>query len=287
MENFLHLSGPSHTRENAKTIILPAGYEHTTSYLRGTEHGPEAILAASEQLEYWDSELQTEPCKCGIFTLPELNFKYKNAGTDLEKLYEAAYTELATDKFLITLGGEHTVTVPVIRALHDHLNGQPFGIVHLDAHFDLRDEYENSKYSHACILRRCREFTPHTLSLGVRAFSKEEAQHAKANQVMHVTDYRLENKEYDLQSSLAQLPETVYLTIDLDFFSPADMPGVGTPVPGGPGWWEGLKLIREVFETKNVIASDVVELCPEHGAIRSDFMAAMLVYKCIGYKFNS
>lgn len=251
---------------SSKTVILPIPYEKTTSYIKGTEKGPQAIIEASSELEAYDSELETEILKTGIYTAPEPDDIYKSA-----KKY------LYDKKFLVSLGGEHTISAPLFKAAQEN---KELGLIHLDAHFDLRDTYQGTKNSHATVLRRIREHTDKTLSLGIRSFSKEEADHAKKHKIDYVTDKNIS------KFSLEKLPKDIYLTIDLDFFSPAEIPGVGTPVPGGPSWWEGMQIIRKIFQQKNILAMDVVELCPAVESIRSPFAAAMLVYKCIGYKFS-
>ncbi|MFC1617433.1 agmatinase [Candidatus Margulisiibacteriota bacterium] len=270
---------------SSQAVILPIPYERTTSYFKGTENGPQEILKASSQLELYDSELKTEIAEIGIYTLPELEFKYTDYREDLNIVYEKAGKELKNNKWILSLGGEHTVTVPLYKAVKENSNDD-IGFVHLDAHFDLRASYEGSKYSHACVLKRVRELTSHTLSIGIRAFSKEEADFAKVNKIMHVTDKDIYYSNYDLPKLLNNLPEKIYLTIDLDFFSPAVIPGLGTPVPGGPDWWTGLSIIRQIFNSKDVVAADIVELCPNVEGFQSPFTAAMLAYKCLGYKFS-
>lgn len=268
----------------ARVVILPCPYEATTSYYKGTKEGPAALLAASTQLECFDSELEKDISKIGIYTLPEIKFGKENAVTKLDRIYQAAKKEIAAKKWLLTIGGEHTITTPLIKAHQDTLS-EPIGFIHLDAHFDLRSSYENNPLSHACVLYRVREVIKETLSIGIRAFSEEEFQYAQKNKIPFITDKMLfEQNGFD-STILDQLPLSVYVSIDLDFFSPAEIPGVGTPVPGGVLWWQGLEIIKTIFKTKKVVGLDMVELCPKVEKYRSPFTAAMLAYKCIGYQF--
>lgn len=267
----------------AKTVILPCPYEYTTSYHTGTQYGPSAILEASDQLELYDAELKCELASVGIYTLPAIQFNdTQNTNKNLDCIYNEILKHLKNNKWIITLGGEHAISPAIVQAVYENM-GADFGIVHLDAHFDLRSTYEGEDNSHACALYHMRKWSTQTLSLGVRAFSKEEADYALHHNIAYITDHALDSDWID--SSLANLPQKIYLTIDLDFFSPAEFPGVGTPVPGGPNWHEGLKIIRNIFRTKEVIAMDIVELCPEVENKRSPFAAALLAYKCIGYRF--
>jgi agmatinase len=282
--SFLHLSGEGHTYAQAQTVILPISYERTTSYRKGTAQGPEALLRASEQLEFYEYETRTMPCETGIFTHPILGFADSEPiESCLDRIYRAAMPLYASGKFVVGIGGEHAVTIPLVKAFSEALS-EPFGIVGVDAHFDLRDSYEGTPLSHACIMRRCREMTRHTLSLGIRAFSAEEAAFSSQDHVAFVTDRELWERDYQVADMLKKLPDKVYLTIDIDFFSPAEFPGTGTPVPGGPSWWEGLSVIQQVFQAKHVIAMDIMELMPQPQDSRSDFAAAHLLYKCLAYR---
>lgn len=279
--SFLH---QGHTYAQAQTVILPISYERTTSYRKGTAQGPEALLRASEQLEFYEYETRTMPCETGIFTHPILGFADSEPiESCLDRIYSTALPLYASGKFVVGVGGEHTITTPLVRALSG-VHSRPFGIVQVDAHFDMRDTYDGTPWSHACMLRRCREIVPQTLSLGIRAFSAEEAAVAAAENIPFLTDRQLWERGYRISDMLSVLPEDVYLTIDLDFFSPAEIPATGTPVPGGPPWWEGLWVIQQVFQHKKVIGMDIVELMPLSHDSRSDFAAAHLLYKCLAYR---
>jgi agmatinase len=269
---------------SAKCVIFPIPYEKTTSYHKGTKHGPKALLTASNQLEIFDTELNQEISNVGIFTAPEWNHIYKEDVKNFLQITKRVKGYIVDEKWPLCLGGEHSITPSIIEAFAEEKKAT-FGIVHLDAHFDLRESYEGSKNSHACALKRSRDFISETLSVGIRAFSKEEFDFAQNNNISFITDKMLYENNFDLNKALAKLPANIYLSIDLDFFSPAEIPGVGTPVPGGPLWWDGLKIIKTIFQNKNVIGMDIVELCPEVESFRSPFLAAMLAYKCIGYKF--
>jgi agmatinase len=199
----------------------------------------------------------------------------------MRELEAEARRHLVAGKFLVTLGGEHSLTqapVAAARAVHGEI-----GVVQFDAHADLRDEFEGTPYSHASVMKRIVDAGVPTLALGLRSLSAPEAKLVAARGLPVVWGHELETAEARLPALLAALPETVYLTFDLDYFDPALVPATGTPEPGGGAWHPTLRLLRTLFRQKTVVAMDLVELAPIGGQPASDFLAAKLVYKCLGY----
>jgi N1-aminopropylagmatine ureohydrolase len=261
--------------------VLPVPFERTTSYGKGTTAGPAAILRASQAMELYDEELGGEPFRLGIATLPPFLPEAFDLGDALAELEEAARVHLAAGKFLVTLGGEHSLTqapVRAARAVHGEV-----GVVQFDAHADLREEFEGTPYSHASVMHRLVEDGFPTLAVGIRSLSTPEAELVRERELSILWGHQLARAEELFAPLLAALPEKVYLTFDVDYFDPSLVPATGTPEPGGGLWYPTLALLRTLFRTKRVIAMDLVELAPIGGQPASDFLAAKLVYKCIGY----
>ncbi|HEX9670170.1 MAG TPA: agmatinase [Thermoanaerobaculia bacterium] len=261
--------------------VLPVPFERTTSYGKGTAAGPAAILRASQAMELYDEELGAEPFRLGIATLPPFLPEAFDLGEALAELEEAARPHLAAGKFLVTLGGEHSLTqapVRAARAVHGEV-----GVVQFDAHADLREEFEGTPYSHASVMHRLVEDGFPTLAVGIRSLSTPEAELIRERSLAVLWGHQLARAEELFAPLLAALPEKVYLTFDVDYFDPSLVPATGTPEPGGGLWYPTLALLRTLFRAKRVIAMDLVELAPIGGHPASDFLASKLVYKCIGY----
>ena len=273
--------------KKAKACIIPAPYDKTLTYMKGARKGPEAIIDASMNMELLDDELHIETYKNGIYTSPPLEFSDDITSEEAIKIVENSVKDvLALNKLPIVLGGEHSVTIGAVKALkeaHENLS-----ILHLDAHYDLKDEYRGSKYNHACIARRLQEICP-IVEAGVRSLSKEEKDFIGTSpsnvKVINVYDILDDHSWKRKISDL--LSDTIYITIDLDVFDPALVPSVGTPEPGGIGWYELLDLLKTVIKDKKVVGFDVVELSPKEGFVASDFLAAKLIYRILGYIVTS
>lgn len=277
--------------ETAKVVILPIPYEATTTYRKGCENGPDAFLDASQQLEAYDEELQQETCiDLGIYThCPIADTRHNPSLTAEEMLKETTATVarlIADDKFVVAVGGEHAITTGVVRAYLEALN-EPFTVIQIDAHGDMRYEYEDSLHNHACVMRRVLEMGLPTLPVGIRAICKEEALLIQEKQIPVVW---ARNTAYDpdwVEKAIAQIKtEKVFITIDVDGIDPTLIPGVGTPEPGGLNWYDTLKFLRRVCETHQVIGCDVMELAPIVDSVVSEFTTAKLIYKLIGYRFQ-
>lgn len=282
--NFLGLSDSLARRESAAGVLLPVPYERTVSYGAGAGRGPAGILAASRFVELYDHELDAEPCRRGIHTLPPLEVTGPGLEAVVEEVAEVWATLLEEPAFPVLLGGEHTVTVGAVRATAERYGG--LSVLQLDAHADLRDRYEGSRYSHACVMRRIAEWVP-AVGVGIRALSREEIDFARRSGRPLVFADRLQESEAWMDEVMTALTDTVYLTFDLDYFDPALVPTTGTPEPGGGTWYPTLAFLRRVFSEKNVVAADVVELAPREDQPAAAFLAARLVYKLFGYKFEN
>lgn len=266
----------------ARVTIIPAPLEYSVCYMKGTEHGPQAILDASSQMELYDEELDCCPIEVGVYTRPPLDYSGMDHATALKVTGEAVREVLERGQLPLILGGEHSLSAPpigVVREFYPDLT-----VVHIDAHGDLRDEYEGTPLSHASIERRVVDMGIPLTEIGIRSFSPEEAEFMKTKPDVAIV------WAYQMAKGSARIPwerlsNHTYLTIDLDAIDPSEMPAVGTPEPGGLHWYELLDLVREIFRHTTVVGMDVVELCPMPGQTRADFLAARLVYKLIGYRF--
>ena len=265
--------------EKCGVFVLPVPYDSTTSYRGGARDGPHAIISASRNMELLDLELGCDISKVGINTLDELEPSSNSPAKTVTRVEEAVGEIAAAGKFPVMLGGEHSPTLGAVRALAK--NHPKMSVLQLDAHTDLRDEYEDSKHNHACVMRRVREICPSTVQAGIRSMCEEELQYVKKEKPRI-----LYGRNFDAREILRGLGEEVYVTVDLDVFDPGIMPAVGTPEPGGLLWEEVLPLLREVGLKKKIIGFDVMELAPLAGNIAPDFLAAKLTYKMIGYSLR-
>ncbi len=268
----------------ARVTIIPAPLEYSVCYMKGTARGPQAILDASSQMELYDEELGWCPIEVGVHTRPALDYRGLDHAAALQATGAAAREVLQRGQLPLILGGEHSLSAPPIAATRECF--PDLTVVHIDAHGDLRDEYEGSKLSHASIERRVVDMGIPLTEIGIRSFSPEEAAFMKTRpDVAIVWGHQLGRGEATIPCQ--RLSKHTYLTIDLDAIDPAEMPAVGTPEPGGLHWYQLLDILRELFRRTTVVAMDVVELCPMEGQTRADFLAARLVYKLIGYRFNA
>jgi len=268
--------------ETARVTIIPAPLEYSVCYMEGTERGPQAILDASSQMELYDEELDCCPIEIGVYTRPSLDYNGMDHATALKATGDAVREVLRRGQLPLTLGGEHSLSAPIIAAVHERY--PDLTVVHIDAHGDLRSEYEGTPLSHASIERRVVEMGIPLLEIGIRSFSPEEAEFLKTKpNVDIVWGYQMANGSAIIPWE--RLGKHTYVTIDLDAFDPSEMPAVGTPEPGGLHWYHVLDLFRTMCARTEIVGMDVVELCPMEGQTRADFLAAKLVYKMLGYRF--
>jgi len=266
--------------ENARYTIIPAPLEYSVCYMKGTRNGPQAILNASSQIELYDEELACSPIDVGVYTRPALDYSGLDHATALKVSGDAVREVLRRKQIPLTLGGEHSLSAALIAAVYEQY--PDLTVVHIDAHGDLRYEYEGSPLSHASIERRVVDMGIPLLEIGIRSFSSEEAEFMKTKpNVAIVWAYRLARGNAVIPWE--RLSQHTYVTIDLDAIDPSEMPAVGTPEPGGLSWYQVLDLFREICRYSTIVGMDVVELCPMTGQTHADVLAAKLVYKMIGY----
>jgi len=284
-DNFGGLSEEHSLYETSRAVIFPVPLERTTTYEHGTRNGPSAILKASQNMELYDEELELEPFKqIGIHTLPPIDTMDGTLDEVITELFTAQCGLLDDDKFPVALGGEHSLTPPLVSAVVKKYKN--LSVLQIDAHADLRDEYQGNPASHACAMRRVLEFCP-AVQVGIRSLSVEEAQaipHLRTKVYWANDIVRAPLKSW-IAKVLSDLSPNVYLTIDLDGFDPSIIPATGTPEPGGLDWYQVTSLIRAVAQHKKIVGMDVVELLPQPGQHASDFLAAKLIYKTLGYIF--
>ena len=284
-DNFGGLSEEHSQYETSRAVIFPVPLERTTTYEHGTRNGPAAILKASQNMELYDEELELEPYKeIGIHTLPPIDTMDGTLDEVITELFTAQCGLLDDDKFPVALGGEHSLTPPLVSAVAKKYKN--LSVLQIDAHADLRDEYQGNPASHACAMRRVLEFCP-AVQVGIRSLSVEEAQAIPQlrTKVYWANDIVRAPLKSWIAKVLTDLSPNVYLTIDLDGFDPSIIPATGTPEPGGLDWHQVTSLIRAVAQHKKIVGMDVVELMPLPGEHASDFLAAKLIYKSLGYIF--
>jgi agmatinase len=268
--------------DNARVVILPIPLDRTTTYVAGTRNGPHEILVASSHMELWDEETETDVHSVGICTLPEMELPFPTMDEVMGEIRRVAAELVRRGKFLVVLGGEHSITAPVVAALAAQYKG--LSVLQIDAHADLRDSYMGTRHNHACAMRRTLEYAPCT-QVGIRSLSAEEAAAAPTLPTTIFYDFNMRRDSQWIDHVVDSLSGDVYITIDCDGFDPAIMPAVGTPEPGGLGWSEGLALLRRVIERRRVVGCDIVELCPIPGNIAPNFLCARLLYKILSYRF--
>lgn len=278
--NFGSLLSPYTDRQRARVVILPVPYDSTTEWQSGTRDGPRAVIDASQHLELYDLELGLETYKVGIHTLPEVQPLMSGPEAMVQRVYEIAKELIGEGKLVVMLGGEHSLTLGMVKAYIDKF--PDLCVLQLDAHADLRDEYMGSKYSHACIMRRLFEFCP-IVQVGVRSLSWEEQQFLNQSGIRPFFISEKTLTSTSLKKIVLSLCENVYVTIDMDVFDPAVMPAVSNPEPGGLQWTEVINLLREVVSKRHIVGFDLTELCPGEGPISCAFLAAKLAYRLIGY----
>lgn len=269
---------PWSTYKTARIVILPVPFDQTSTWLKGSDKGPQAIIEASPNLEFYDIETDSEVHKQGIHTAESV---VANGSLGMLEAVRRRVSEYLGDaKFVVTLGGEHSVTIGAVRA---HAVNQPdLCVLHLDAHLDQRDEYDGTPYSHACTMARVAEVAPDIVSVGIRSMDISERDRLRriktffAHDIVGARDW--------IPNVIEQLQGPVYITIDLDVFDPSLMPSTGTPEPGGLGWYDVMRLLREVTRAREIVGFDVVELCPSENRA-PNFVVAKLVYTLLSYIF--
>jgi agmatinase len=278
-EVFAGLEPPYSNLQQAKTVILPVPYDSTSEWRSGSRHGPQAIIDASQYLELYDLELNREIYKVGISTLPQVEPLLSSPQDMIARVYQVIKGLIQKEKFVVSLGGEHSLSLGAVRAFKEAFPG--LSVLQLDAHADLRDEYLGTKYSQACVMRRIFELCPIS-QVGVRSLSWEEKQFLTQNKLTPFYMSDLASGTASMDHIVNSLSEDVYVTIDVDVLDPSIMSAVGTPEPDGMSWRQILDIVESVALHKHVVGFDLMEFCPGEGPGSCAFLLAKLAYKLIG-----
>lgn len=279
MENFGGLPKEFTDYKKSKIVVLPVPYDGTSTWIKGADKGPSAILVASAHMELYDIETASCVAEQGIHTLPAL--APAASPEQMVATIEKTADKLVHDgKFIVMLGGEHSISIGLIRAYHKKFS--KLGVLHLDAHGDTRESYEGSAYNHACVMARAREICS-LVQVGIRSIDEEEIS-VKHNQHIFFA-HAIRRDDRWMQKAVSLLPKDVFISIDLDVFDPSVLPSTGTPEPGGMTWYQVLDFLEMVIKQRNVVGFDVVELCPRAEEKSSDFLAAKLIYRLLSMRF--
>lgn len=267
--------------DKAKIVLIPVPYDGTSTWGKGADKGPEAFLEASENMELYDIETDTEVYKQGIH-LTEPIKENSSPEAMVEAVYVATKKQIKNNKFVTLFGGEHSISIGAIRAFNESFDNVT--VLQIDAHADLRPSYNGTKYNHACAMHEASQNT-NLIQVGIRSMDSSEKDFMIEENIFFAQDMVLD--EYWEDNVIDKLGDNVYITFDLDAFDPSILPATGTPEPGGLLWYETLAFLKQVFKDKNVIGFDIVELCPNEYSKASDFLVAKLYYKMLSYKFFS
>lgn len=281
MINYGGIPEPYCNLDFAKIVVLPIPYDGTSTWGKGADRGPEALLEASANMELYDIETDSEVFLQGIYTAsPVLE------SSSPEKMTEAAYQAtkkyLDLGKFIVSIGGEHSVSIGPAWAHIDKF--KDITVLQIDAHTDLRPEYDGTRFNHACVMARIRERSP-IVQVGIRSMDTVELPFADKSRIFFARDIVGCDDSW-MEQVISKLTGNVYLTVDLDGFDPAIVPGTGTPEPGGLSYYDVFNLVKKVIATKNLVGFDVVELAPIPGHRSSQFLATKLIYQVLSQRFR-
>lgn len=279
-DNFLGVDARTAAYARARFAVLPIPYDATTSFGVGTRDGPRAIITASQQVELYDEALGRESLRGGIATLDPLPPDARGPAEMLARVHAAARKVVRNGKFLLALGGEHSISSALVRAVR--ARHRRLGVLQIDAHADLRDEYQGSPYSHACVMRRIHDLGVPAVGVGVRNYSRAEARFIRSAGKLVVSARECRADSGWIDRVVDALPHEVYVTIDIDGFDPAYAPGTGTPEPGGLDWYQVTDLLAAVARRRRVVAADLVEVRPLPPGTVTEFLAARLLYRLVG-----
>lgn len=286
--NFLAIEKKYSSYENSDIVIVQAPLEKTVSYGKGTKFGPKEILNASHYVEFFDEEFNRELCfEKGICTLSEIKFGKLSLKEAIDKIYEIVKKQIEAQKFVVTVGGEHSLSSAPIKAHFE--NYSDLSILQIDAHSDFRDSYEGTKYSHASVMARVAEFSKEIVQVGIRAQCKEEYDFIKKNGIKTFYARAIREDKHGKnwpKKVLDSLNKNVYITFDVDGFDPSVISATGTPEPGGLFWDETMNLLKLIGKERKIVGFDVVELAPNKSDVSSSFNTAKLVYKLLNYSFQ-
>ncbi len=267
--------------DNSKIVLIPVPYDGTSSWVKGADKGPEAFLHASENMELYDIETQSEVYKQGVHLTAPIT---ENSSPEkmVNLVHKIVKNYIKQDKFVTIFGGEHSVSIGNIRAFNECY--EDLTVVQIDAHADLRATYEGSTYNHACAVHEASK-TCNLIQVGIRSMDISEREFNDDYQTYFAHD--LIHDDNWMEDAVGQMTPNVFITFDLDALDPSILPSTGTPEPGGLLWFETLEFLKLIFEKKNVVGFDIMELCPNPNDKSSDFLAAKLYYKMLSYKFKT
>lgn len=280
-DNFLAIAAPHSDYKRAKYAVLPIPYDSTVSFQVGTRNGPRAIITSSQQVELFDEEYGREFPDAGIATLDPIFPNMAGPEQMHADIYDVAKKIVRDGKTLIGLGGEHSITSAMVRAVAS--KHKKLSVLQIDAHADLRDEYEGTRFSHAAVMRRVLDLKIPVVPVGIRNYSLEEHRFMQRHGFKPISARETRNNPDWMMQAVDSLTENVYVTIDIDAFDPAYAPGTGTPEPGGLDWFQVSDLLRATAMARKIVAFDVVEVLPLPGSAQTEFLAAKLIYKLIAH----
>jgi agmatinase len=260
-------------------IIVPVPYDETSTWIKGADKGPDAVLDASVSLEFYDVETSSEAHLKGINTIAPILEK-ETPQKLVKAVYDTILSVLSEKKFPVIIGGNHTVSIGAVKAFSEYFDN--LSVLQLDAHTDMRQIYEGSEFNHACAMARAHEFAS-LVQVGIRSMAAEELPFVETDRIFFSHELYYDKSLY--KKALDKLTDNVYITIDLDVFDPSLMPSTGTPEPGGPSYFELLHFLRDIIKARNVVGFDVVELCPSPTNKAPDFIAAKIIYQLLSYRF--
>lgn len=265
--------------ENSKIVLIPVPYDGTSTWQKGADKGPKAFLEASENMELYDIETDSEVYKEGIYLADSI---VENSSPEkmVNEVHQITKKYINKNKFVTLFGGEHTISIGTIRAFNECFDN--LTVLQIDAHADLRDQYQGTLYNHACAVYEANQ-TTNLVQVGIRSMDISEKRRMNLDKVFFAHDMAL--NEFWIDDVIDQLTQNVFITFDLDAIDPSLLPSTGTPEPGGLFYYETLEFLKRVFKEKNVVGFDMVELCPNEHEKSSDFLAAKIYYKMLSYKF--
>jgi agmatinase len=266
--------------DQSKIVLIPVPYDGTSTWQKGADKGPDAFLDASANMELYDIETGSEVYQQGVF-LADAVAENATPEAMVEAVHKATKTYIKKNKFVTVFGGEHSVSIGTIRAFSEMF--KDLTVLHIDAHADLRESYEGSACNHACAVYEASQ-TTNLIQVGIRSMDAIEKTVMDEEKTFFAHEMTEDNSWMD--AAIDQMTDHVFITFDLDALDPSIMPSTGTPEPGGLLWYETLEFLKQVFEEKNVVGFDIVELCPNKNEKSSDFLAAKLYYKMLSYKFQ-
>lgn len=278
MNHFMDMDEEFLTLESSRYVLLTVPYDGTSTFVKGADKGPQAILNASDSLELYDVQYGCEACNAGIYT-DHCDYDFSTPDAMVQSVYNRVRHYQQMGKQIAMVGGEHSVSVGAIKAMSEQYEN--LTVLQIDAHADLRDDYHGSIYNHACVMRRAQDFA-RVVQVGIRNVCSEEQHNIVPENIFYA--HHIYDNENWMEPAVNRLTDNVYVTFDLDGLDPSILPATGTPLPGGLQWYPTLKFLDKVFQSKNVVGFDIVELCPQEDNYVSDVLAATLLYKMITMK---